>query len=314
MNKIDQTLAACAINQGSCQGVTRIFAANHSFTKKSVLIKGIAFSLLGYFCLACTTALSKSLPSRIPTMTLIFFQFLIPFLFTLPQLSKSGLSSLKPQQPGLVLLRALTGIVTFASLFYAVRHIALVDAVLLQNTTPLFVPFILLFWLKKNIPVRLWIPLILGFIGIMLILKPGTGMLNPFALLALFAGILSAITLVLMQKLKMTETTNRILFYYFIVGLIISGPAVILHWVPLTTSDWILLLGIGVFMYLTQFSITHAFAYGQAHSLAPFSYSTVVFSGLLGWMIWGHIPDWLSALGISLVILGGVCAIMLEKI
>lgn len=274
--------------------------------------KALMLSLLGYFSIALMSVCAKML-ANLPTATVVFFQFGIAFLLTLPLVYKDGLTSLKTSQPWQLLIRALSGLFSMCAMFFAIKYIPLVNAVLLQNTVPLFVPLIVWLWLHKTINSKLWFSLLIGFLGIMLILKPNAAILNPAALIGLSAGFLSAISFVAVGVLKKTEPTNRILFYCFLIGSLVTCPMVIIKWQPLDFSQLLLLCGVGIFMYLAQIFITHAFQYAQASTLAPLNYLTVAFSGLLGWAIWGHIPDMFTFVGIMLVCLGGVVSITIEQ-
>lgn len=275
-------------------------------------IKGVVISLAGYFSIAMLGSCVKALPS-VPLPQIIFFQFLIPLFFIVPHMGRNGLQQFKTTRPKLILLRAVINIAAVSALFIAVRFIPLVDAVLLQNTSPFFVPFILWFMSGKLIRPVLWLGIGLGFLGVLFILKPGAGLLNPAAMLGLLAGILSAGSMVVISLLKTTEPTSRIVFYCSIFGALISLPFAIMQWVPLTGKEWMLLLCAGLFMYLSQMWIAHAFAFAGTQILAPMCYSAVVFSGLLGWLFWGHMPDMMTFIGIALVIGAGILTIKLEQ-
>lgn len=274
-------------------------------------IKGVGLSLAGYFLIALMSVCVKML-THLPITTLVFMQFFIGFLLTLPKIFLYGKSSIKTSQPALMIIRALTGMLSLAAMFFAIRHIPLVDAVLLQNTVPLFVPLILLA-LRKKMKQAIWLGLVVGFIGVIFIIKPNAAIANPAALIGLSAGLLSAISVVTISTLKRTESANTITFYFLLIGSLITTPFMFWNWVPIHWHDLGFLIGLGVFLYFGQLLITQSFLYGDAHILAPLSYTTVIFTGLLGWVIWHHVPDSLSLLGILLVCLGGALVITLGQ-
>jgi drug/metabolite transporter (DMT)-like permease len=144
-------------------------------------------------------------------------------------------------------------------------------------------------------------------VGVILILKPTAALVtNPVALVALCAAVFSAFALVTVNRLSTTETTERILFYYFLISSLASAPFAATEWQAPTEREWMYLAGIGVFMAASQLLIILAYRQASAGRIAPFNYSVVVFSGLIGWAVWKNAPDILSLLGIILVTTGGI--------
>lgn len=276
------------------------------------IFKGVALSLLGYLFMALMSACAKGL-GEFPMPTLIFFQSILSLILTIPHLLRGEAKGIKTKHPFLILIRCAAGFMSILMMFYAINHIPLVTAVLLQNTTPLFVPIVMLVGLGQFIPYKLWSGLLLGFIGVILILQPHINTLNIAVLIGLSAGIFSAISFVTVSLLKSTEPTNRILFYYFFLSILVTTPFVITHWKSINLQQGLLFVGLGCFMYFGQMLVTHAYQYSKASTLAPLTYSGVVFAGLLNWILWHHTPDLLSFVGIVLVIFGGIITIVLEN-
>lgn len=276
------------------------------------LLKGTLSCAFGYLCIALMSACAKGVPARVPVVTMLFFQSIIPLILVLPQFIHLGKDQLKPKQMHAHLIRDVFGVLTFFTLFLSIKSIPLVDGVLLQNTAPLWVPFVAMIWVRKKIPHSVWLGATVGFIGVILVLKPGTEMIKTGVLMGIASGILLGISLVAIRRLSYSEPTARILFYYFTFGVVVTTPFLIFYWVPLTTKEWLLLIAIGIFMYLAQFFITYAFQHAKASTLAPISYTAVLWAGILGWLIWGHIPDWTSIFGMLLIIIGGIYTIVME--
>lgn len=284
-----------------------------SISKPSItmsLSKGVSLALTGYLCMALMSVCAKGL-THLPTAILIFAQFSISLLLSLPSVIKLGLQGLKTEHPWLMSLRASTALLNIAAMLLALRYIPLVNAVVLQNTAPLFVPFILLFWLRKKIATRLWVALLIGFLGVIFIVKPSGNVINIGTLIGLSSGLFSALSMTTVAVLKYyQESTTRIMFYMLLIGVIVSAPFLLMyHNISFNLHDIWLLLALGVTTYFASILLTHAFAQGSTHVLAALSYSTVAFAGVLGLAIWGHVPDWISLIGILCVSLGGILAI-----
>jgi drug/metabolite transporter (DMT)-like permease len=132
---------------------------------------------------------------------------------------------------------------------------------------------------------------------------------NPAALLALGAGACSAMALVSVNQLAPTDSSQAILFYYFLISTIAAAPFAAMHWCVPTQTEWWLLGGVGVGMALAQLFIIMAYRHASAAQLAPFNYSVVVFSGVIGWIVWHEALDMTALLGILLVCAGGIASI-----
>ena len=262
--------------------------------------------VLAFLCVAIMSAFGKA-AVRVSTGTIVFFQNFISLLLFLPWALRHGTAGVKTSRIGLHVLRAVSGLLSQALMFIAVKKMPLMNAVLLTNSAPLFIPLITWVWLKEKISGVVWASLLVGFLGVMLILKPSAALLsNPAALAATTAALFSAFALVTVNRLSTTETTQRILFYYFLFSSLAAAPFAFASWKILSTREWMYLIGIGVSMAISQLLIILAYRHASAGRIAPFNYSVVVFSGLIGWLVWRNAPDILSLFGVLFVSVGGI--------
>lgn len=270
---------------------------------------GIGLILAAFFCAAVMSAFSKE-ASGVPPLLILFLQYTISFLVFVPAAIVSGPAVLKTQRTGLHLFRSLAGSCCQLLFFIAVRKIALMDAVLLSNAAPLFIPLVVWVWLKKPVRASVWMSLLIGLIGIVLVIKPGPQLVkSPASLIALAGGFLSALALVATNRLGESEPPVRILIYNFGFSTFLLIPACVWSWQPLHSHQWLLLLGVGGFYAATQYLIILAYRYASATELSPFNYSVVVFSGILGWFMFGDVPGVMAAVGTLLICLGGILSI-----
>ena len=275
------------------------------------LLLGILLIVTAFFCVAVMSAFGKA-ASSVPTAMISFFQSFISLLVFLPWTLRHGLADLKTTQLPLHIARALAGLLSQVLYFWAVKEMTLIDAVLLVNAAPLFIPLVALLWNRTPITPAVGISLLVGFIGVVLIIKPGEELFtNPSALIALSAALFSAIALVSVNKLSGHNQPDTILFYYFAIASLATLPFAIYSWSSPTTHEWGLLVGVGVFMAVAQLLIILAYQHATASQIAPFNYSVVIFSGLIGWIVWHTTLDWISGVGIALVCVGGILSIML---
>lgn len=255
------------------------------------------------------SAFSKE-ASGVPPLLILFLQYAISFVVFVPSAIRSGRSGLKTQHLGLQIFRSLAGSCCQLLFFIAVRSIPLMDAVLLSNAAPLFIPLVIYVWFRKSVQPFVWVSLAIGLAGIILVIKPGPQMFqSPASLIALISGFLSAVALVATNKLTETDPPVRILTYNFGCSTLLLAPLSIFVWKPLSEKQWLLLLGVGVFYAATQYLIIQAYRYASASELSPFNYSVVVFSGILGWWLFGNVPDTFAIIGTILICAGGILSI-----
>lgn len=273
-------------------------------------VAGTLLIVIAFFFVAVMTAFGKAAAS-VPSGVVVLFQNGISLVLMLPWVLAGGVKGLKTTRLPLHVARALAGLLSQALFFVAVKSMSLVDAVLLVNAAPLFIPLVVLVWLRTPIGPMVWTALVVGFAGVLLILQPSTALLeNPAALIATAAALFSAIALVSVNQLSSTEHPNIILAWYFLISTIAATPFAILGWQTPQGDEWWFLIGIGVFMALAQLFIILAYQYATAQQIAPFNYSVVVFSGLIGWLVWHHVPNLLAGLGILLVCAGGILSMV----
>ena len=273
-------------------------------------VVGSLLIVLAFVSVAIMNAFGKE-AADVPTGIVVLFQNGISLLLLLPWALRHGFGELKTTRLPLHIVRALSGLLSQALFFLAVKDMALVDAVLLVNAAPLFIPFVALVWMRTRITVIVAAGLVIGFVGVLLILKPNAALLqNPAALIAVAAALCSAIALVSVNRLSATDKPDAILFYYFLISTIASAPFAAFTWSTPAGIQWGYLAAIGIFMAVAQLLIILAYQRATAERLAPFNYSVVVFSGLIGWLVWGNVPDLPALIGILLVIAGGIISIV----
>lgn len=266
-----------------------------------MLASGLLFSTMG--------ALVKHISAHLPNEMVVFVRSAMGLLALLPWVLHRGVGQLKTKNLRGHLGRGLAGVAAMYCYFYAIAHLPLAEAVLLNYSTPLFVPFIAAAWLGEKISRKLWTAIGTGFAGIVLILKPGLDLFTPVSLIGLASGMFAALAMVSIRRLTRTEPVLRIVFYFSLVCTAVSAVPLIWRWQAPDPGLWALLIGMGVLASLAQLLLTRAYSHAPAAQVGPFTYSTVVFAAAIGWMFWGEIPDLLSFSGTALVCLAGIMTI-----
>jgi drug/metabolite transporter (DMT)-like permease len=281
-------------------------------------VRGTCFALATFLSTACIGVVVKWLPADTPSTTIGFFQFFIALLLTCPWVFKrepasaqpGGLQNLNTRRLALHLLRSLSGL--FAHLFFyvAIVYVPLVDANLLLSAAPLWVPLLLLVFLRQTVARELWISTLVGLVGVGLILHPHLQTLNRGAMYGLVSGILLAIAIITVRVLASTEPPARQLFYYALVSTLICFPLLMRHWQMMQGHELVLLCSVGLLLFSQQFFLVQALRSINAGLLSPMSYFTIVFAGMLGWLLWSETPDMRTFIGVALVLFSGVVTVL----
>lgn len=272
--------------------------------------RGILLITAAFFCAAVMSAFSKA-ASQAPPLIILFLQYAISFLIFVPTSLDTGLiEHLRTERLRLQIFRSLAGALCQLLFFLSVHSIPLLDSVLLSNAAPLFIPVVVYFWFHKGVEPLVWVSLFIGLIGIVLIIRPGPQTFHtPASLVALTAGLFSAIALVATNRLTQTDPPARILIYNFGCSTLLLIPFFLWAWKPLSGRTWLLLVGVGAFYAATQYLIILAYRYADAAQLSPFNYTVVIFSGLLGWWWFGNVPQPSAIAGTVLICAGGILSI-----
>jgi drug/metabolite transporter (DMT)-like permease len=250
----------------------------------------------------------------IPVPTIIFFRFFIGLVLLLPWLVRPPIRFSFKHFP-LHLVRDLSGLFSLACYYYAIRKISLVNLSTLVNTFPLFVPLILLVWRRLVIPKQRIVALFVGFVGVLVIVRPSAHLTDFADLVALIGGFLAALAAVAIRKLSHLESTHSILLNYFVLATVVAFVPMAIIWEPLDQPIlWLYIGGVGVFGTLYQYFMTKSYTYAPISKASMMSYFIVIFSGMFGWAIWDEVPPYWDALGVLLIIAGGWLALLDKEV
>jgi len=273
------------------------------------LPRGALLMVLSAFLFAAMGEAVRMASAQMSNAMVVFFRNAFGLLALLPWLVHLGLRGLRTRAPAEHLVRGLAGLASMYCYFYAIARIGLSEAILLNYSLPLFMPLIARAWLGERVPPRLWRALGVGFLGILLILRPGLGVFRPAALLALVAAVLAALAQVGVRRLTQTEPVARIVFYFAVISTMVSALPLVSVWAAPRGHLWIVLVALGILATLAQLVMTQAYSHAPAAQVGPFIYSAVVFAGLMDWWLWGRVPDAPFVAGAVLVVAAGILAL-----
>jgi len=186
------------------------------------LPRGAAFMVASAFLFAGMGAMVKLASGSLPNTVVVFFRNAVALAFLLPWVLGRG-TTLRTKHLSEHLVRGLAGLASMYLFFYAIAHMRLAEAMLLNYSLPLFIPFVEQAWIAEPVPRRTWWALAIGFLGLIVILKPGFALFDPVALCALGSALLAAVAQVGVRRLTQTEPATRIVFYFTLLSTAISG-------------------------------------------------------------------------------------------
>ncbi|MDX1804119.1 MAG: DMT family transporter, partial [Alcanivorax sp.] len=173
-------------------------------------VKGALLLILGEGLLAVMAAMIKLLSDHLDTEVIVFARNVFGLMFLLPLvISRGGLGQLRTRHIHLHLIRAFTGVTAMFCFFYTIGHIALAEAVLVKMTVPFFLPLVAWIWLSESIGPRTWLAILLGFIGVAIIMRAGSGPVNPVMWVALAGAAIMSIAKVSIRRMAISEPPQR---------------------------------------------------------------------------------------------------------
>jgi drug/metabolite transporter (DMT)-like permease len=213
----------------------------------------------------------------------------------------------------LLLARSLFGIAGVSCYFYAIDHLILADAAMLTKVSPFFVAVFAAAFLGERSSWGVMLAMVVAFIGGLLIIKPRFDLSVVPALIGLGSSLFAGGAYTVLRALRTREATVTIVYYFSLVSVLATAPLVAADPYLPQAAEWLLLLGIGVGAAVGQLGLTVAYRSAPAAQVSIYSYSTILFSALLGLVVWGEIPDPASLIGGVLIIAGGAIALVAQR-
>jgi len=277
--------------------------------------KGIALILASTVFLGTSDVTAKYLSATLPSIEITWIRFLVFALIMTPAMMPgSPLFAMQTGRLGLHLLRGAT--ILGSSLFFisGLRFLPIAEASATGFVAPLFVTALSIIFLNEKVGLRRWIATAVGLIGVLIILRPGTGAFHPAAFFPLVSALAWACTLIITRMMSGTERAITVMAYSSIVGLCILSALVPFVWVTPTWHDIAFGILIGIASTAGQWIVVLAFRYADASVLAPFSYTQLLWVSVLGFFIFGEVPDAYTITGAAFIVASGLYTAHRERV
>lgn len=277
---------------------------------------GVSAMLLSVLLFSMMDATVKWLGSTYPTQQIMFFRCLVAMIpVAIIIYSRGGMTILKTSQPGMHLLRSVLGISAMGFAFYAFSLMRLADAISILHTTPLFMTALSVLLLGERVGKYRWSAVVAGFIGMLIVVRPGEGMLQSGSLFMLIAALLIAFTTIIIRHLSARDDPVCITFYFTVTGVLVSTIGIaIFGWESPSAHDWFFLIAVGLLGGLAQYLMTLSYRHSEIAVVAPLKYLSIAIGGLLAYFIWSEIPDFQSLVGIVIIVASGLYTLHREML
>ena len=274
---------------------------------------GVLYGIASVACFAMMDASVKWL-DMFPVGQVLFSRFffgLIPILMLVPR--GEFKTFYKTSRPKLHAFRAITGTLAIIALFIALREIPLADVVSLTFGGPIFVTLGSIFFLSEKVGIKRWLAVLIGFFGMLLIVKPAYEELNIYYIFPIIFCIFFACVALSIRSLSSTEPNYRIALYFSLLSMIVGLLTLPFGWVMPNKFEFFLLIFTGFVGSVANILLTVSLRYAEASLVTPTKYLNLVFAILLGYFIWSEIPKLLTLVGAGLIIISSVIIFMRES-
>lgn len=269
---------------------------------------GIACALTGLFGMSAMDACAKLLGANYAISQVILARNAIGILAILVFLTTrgAGLTPLRPRRFDLLLLRTILGLGAAFLFFTSLRFLPLADAFAIAFAAPMFITALSVPLLGEHVGVRRWTAVTSGFVGVLVVMQPGTASFRPGALLPLGAALCYAIAMLIGRKMTREMTTSAIMFWPSLGAALATLVLMPSQWQTPSLSDLGLFVFMGVIGTVGMSLITQGYRHAPAAVIAPFDYSALLWAVIFGWVIWQDVPGPNVWIGSAILIASGL--------
>jgi drug/metabolite transporter (DMT)-like permease len=265
---------------------------------------GISLMLFAMAILPVMDAIGKHLGQFLPVLLIVWGRLVFATLFTLPAvLIRHGVAgAIRPQRPLMQLARSMLMVLSTMSFFTGLRYLPIADTLAIFFIMPLVVTALAPLVLGEHVGVRRWSAVVVGFIGTLIIIRPGFHGVNVGTLWALTAGVSMAIFMLLTRKIAGSIDPLINNFQTTLIGAILVSLAMPWLWQSPGLENWGLLAAVGAVAAIGHYAMVRAYDFASAPTLAPLAYTEMISATVIGYLVFGDFPDLWTILGVAILI------------
>jgi len=269
--------------------------------------RGIVLTVVAMMFIAGMDATGKLLTQNYPIFQILAIRFVIFFSVAVFVAARSGhVWQLRSKLFGTQVFRSLLLVVEISVFIYAFSLMPLADAHAIAAVAPLIATLMAGMFLGEVIGLRRWVSVAIGFVGALIIIRPGLGVWNVYALIPLLGAVLWAAYQVLLRRVSSADSPETTVLFTAVIGLIVFGALAPLHWITPSGPDWALLILNGALGSLGHYILIRALVLAPASTLQPFSYALLLWAIVFGLVVFGDLPDTFTFIGAAVVVAAGI--------
>jgi drug/metabolite transporter (DMT)-like permease len=296
-------------------------------------VRGVSFLLLALLTISLQTVAVKWISGDYPVLQIVILRSLAALPFTLLLYRYEGKRGLPTtQRRRLEYTRGLFLFLSYTTFMMGLAALPLAEIAAIRNAGPLMIALLSVVALGERVGPRRWLALLLGFVGVLLIVRPGAAAFNLGSIFVVISVLFYALTAIVTRKLHATDSSATMSYYSTLVYLIAAfalAPLALLigetpgahpsmaflfrPWAPPTPVDFVIMAGLGVVWAAWMYFLARAYSLAQASVAAPFEYLALPIDAMWGFLIWGEVPTWMTWAGASLTIFSGMYVLYRER-
>lgn len=279
----------------------------------SSAIRAALWVVLSCFCIVTMGSIAKGLGEHMSSFQVAFFRAAFGLALILPLVVPRGAQVFRTKHLTLLTGRGVAGALGMMAGFYAVVHMSLAEATAITFTSPLFVVLLAGVFLGETVDRNRWMATIVGFLGVILLIQPDSGIVELAAVVALIGALAIAAVKLMLRSLAKQERALTILLYTSLIMTLVTAAPAWLTWKTPTLGELIFLLVIGILANLGQYCMIRGYRLHEASKLAPLEYSRLIFAILLGAYVFAEAPTAATLAGAALIVLGSLYVALSKK-
>jgi drug/metabolite transporter (DMT)-like permease len=277
-------------------------------------LHGILLNVGAMMIFACSDATAKFLMESLPAVEIAWMRYAVFVVLVAPAVIRRPTKTLRSARPGLQAVRSIALLGSSIFFIMGVGSLPMADATATTFVSPLFTTALSIPFLGEQVGVRRWSAIVIGLVGVLIVVRPGTSAFNPASIFPILSAMSWSAALVITRKQSGADGTVTMLAYSAGIGFALLSVALPFIWVPLTWQQITLGLFIGLASSAGQWLIVLAYHRANASVLAPFSYTQIVWSSLTGYFIFAAIPDEFTFLGAGIIVASGLYTAHRERV
>ena len=275
---------------------------------------GVLLMIAGVACLSANDALAKALTAGYSPLQILFLRNVIALPFTIAiGLVLGGPAALRSHRPAAHLLRGALWVGATIMFFTSFKYLALAEATALIFVAPFFITAISAVLLGEEVGWRRWLAVVAGFLGVLIVIRPGGAAFQPISLLPVATALVYAVLMLSARWVDRRESVWTLLVYLTAASALLSALIVPFVWVPVRDEDLWRFAAIALVGTAGMTMMTQAFRLAPAVVVAPMDYTGLLWATLFGWVFWRETIDGMTVLGAAVIVASGVFTILRER-